>query len=73
MFCPVQSLRQELETKFNDNRFDWKKVRNNDAAGLLKMFIRELPAPLFTMEYIPAFITLVESKYKIEFETMYKG
>ncbi|XP_018409471.1 PREDICTED: rho GTPase-activating protein 28 [Nanorana parkeri] len=69
----VKSLRQELETKFYNNSFDWKKVRNNDAAGLLKMFIRELPTPLFTMEYIPAFIALVEkiSKIKLQLQALH--
>lgn len=57
-----QNLHQELEAKFYEDTFDWNQVRNNDAAGLLKMFIRELPSPLFTVEYLPAFITLVESK-----------
>ncbi|XP_077208857.1 rho GTPase-activating protein 28 isoform X3 [Paroedura picta] len=56
----VKSLRQEIEAKFEEDMFDWEQVRNNDAAGLLKMFIRELPSPLFTVEYLPAFITLVE-------------
>ncbi|KAM4687890.1 rho GTPase-activating protein 28 [Discoglossus pictus] len=69
----VKSLREELESKFYENTFDWEKVRNNDAAGLLKMFIRELPAPLFTMEYLPAFITLVEkiSKIKLQLQALH--
>ncbi|XP_015269422.1 PREDICTED: rho GTPase-activating protein 28 [Gekko japonicus] len=58
----VKSLRQEIEAKFEEDTFDWDQVRNNDAAGLLKMFIRELPSPLFTVEYLPAFITLVENQ-----------
>ncbi|XP_075069429.1 rho GTPase-activating protein 28 isoform X2 [Mixophyes fleayi] len=69
----VKSLREELESKFYDNTFDWKKVRSNDAAGLLKMFIRELPSPLFTMEYLPAFIALVEkiSKIKLQLQALH--
>ncbi|XP_073535164.1 rho GTPase-activating protein 28 isoform X2 [Phyllobates terribilis] len=69
----VKSLREELELKFYDNTFDWKKVRNNDAAGLLKMFIRELPTPLFTMEYLPAFTSLVEkiSKIKLQLQALH--
>lgn len=51
----VKQLRQELETKFYDDRFDWEQVRHNDAAGLLKMFIRELPQPLLTLQHLPAF------------------
>ncbi|KAL7984389.1 hypothetical protein Chor_002959 [Crotalus horridus] len=39
----VKSLRQEIEAKFDEDVFDWDQVRNNDAAGLLKMFVRELP------------------------------
>lgn len=50
-----QHLRQELEAKFYDDSFDWEQVRQNDAAGLLKMFIRELPYPLLTLQHLPAF------------------
>ncbi|XP_060099956.1 rho GTPase-activating protein 28 isoform X1 [Heteronotia binoei] len=64
----VKSLRQEIETKFEEDTFDWNQVRNNDAAGLLKMFIRELPSPLFTVEYLPAFITLVEKIPKVKLQ-----
>lgn len=52
---PPQHLRQELELKFYEDRFDWDQVRQNDAAGLLKMFIRELPYPLLTQQHLPAF------------------
>ncbi|XP_056594573.1 rho GTPase-activating protein 28 isoform X2 [Triplophysa dalaica] len=51
----VKHLRQELELKFYEDRFDWDEVRQNDAAGLLKMFIRELPYPLLTQQHLPAF------------------
>uniref|UniRef100_A0A8D0L2Z8 Rho GTPase activating protein 28 n=1 Tax=Sphenodon punctatus TaxID=8508 RepID=A0A8D0L2Z8_SPHPU len=56
----VKTIHQEIESNFHDDTFDWDQVRNNDAAGLLKMFIRELPNPLFTVEYLPAFIMLVK-------------
>ncbi|KFO13598.1 Rho GTPase-activating protein 28, partial [Balearica regulorum gibbericeps] len=69
----VKNLHQELEAKFCEDTFDWDQVRNNDAAGLLKMFIRELPSPLFTVEYLPAFITLVEkiSKIKLQLQALH--
>ncbi|XP_010171264.1 rho GTPase-activating protein 28, partial [Antrostomus carolinensis] len=69
----VKNLHQELEAKFYEDTFDWDQVRNNDAAGLLKMFIRELPSPLFTLEYLPAFITLVEkiSKIKLQLQALH--
>ncbi|XP_014351034.1 rho GTPase-activating protein 28 [Latimeria chalumnae] len=57
----VKNLRQDLEAKFYEDTFDWDQVRHNDAAGLLKMFIRELPYPLLTVEYQPAFLSTVES------------
>ncbi|XP_065485572.1 rho GTPase-activating protein 28 isoform X2 [Caloenas nicobarica] len=68
-----KNLHQELEAKFYEDTFDWDQVRNNDAAGLLKMFIRELPSPLFTVEYLPAFITLVEkiSKIKLQLQALH--
>ncbi|KAI1902185.1 hypothetical protein AGOR_G00042090 [Albula goreensis] len=55
----VKHLRQELEAKFYEDRFDWEQVRHNDAAGLLKMFIRELPYPLLTLQHLPAFIAVL--------------
>ncbi|NWS21487.1 RHG28 protein, partial [Pachyramphus minor] len=69
----VKNLHQELEAKFYEDTFDWDQVRNNDAAGLLKMFIRELSSPLFTVEYLPAFITLVEkiSKIKLQLQALH--
>nr|XP_002193439.2 rho GTPase-activating protein 28 [Taeniopygia guttata] len=69
----VKNLHQELEAKFYEDTFDWDQVRNNDAAGLLKMFIRELPSPLFTVEYLPAFIMLVEkiSKIKLQLQALH--
>ncbi|XP_029446890.1 rho GTPase-activating protein 28 isoform X2 [Rhinatrema bivittatum] len=69
----VKNLRQELDAKFYEDTFDWKQVRNNDAAGLLKMFIRELPSPFFPVEYLPAFITLVEkiSKVKLQLQALH--
>ncbi|XP_053106623.1 rho GTPase-activating protein 28 isoform X2 [Hemicordylus capensis] len=69
----VKSLRQEIEAKFDEDTFDWDQIRNNDAAGLLKMFIRELPSPLFTVEYLPAFITLVEkiSQVKLQLQALH--
>ncbi|XP_072460366.1 rho GTPase-activating protein 28 isoform X2 [Notamacropus eugenii] len=69
----VKNLHQELESKFYEDTFDWDQVRNNDAAGLLKMFIRDLPSPLFTVEYLPAFIALVEriSKIKLQLQALH--
>lgn len=63
IFCAnPQHLRQELEAKFYDDSFDWEQVRQNDAAGLLKMFIRELPYPLLTLQHLPAF-TATQSEH----------
>uniref|UniRef100_G1MVC7 Rho GTPase activating protein 40 n=1 Tax=Meleagris gallopavo TaxID=9103 RepID=G1MVC7_MELGA len=49
------SLEQKLERDFYSGLFRWDEVHQNDVSGLLKRFIRELPAPLLTAEYLPAF------------------
>ncbi|KAK6489088.1 rho GTPase-activating protein 18-like isoform X1 [Huso huso] len=54
----VKSLCQELEAKFYERTFAWDSVKQHDAASLLKFFIRELPHPLLTVEYLNAFITV---------------
>uniref|UniRef100_UPI00398F67AB rho GTPase-activating protein 18-like isoform X2 n=1 Tax=Pristiophorus japonicus TaxID=55135 RepID=UPI00398F67AB len=51
----IKNLQQELDANFYQKNFDWEKVHQNDVAGLLKMFIRELPCPLLTTEYVTAF------------------
>nr|XP_025037425.1 rho GTPase-activating protein 40 isoform X4 [Pelodiscus sinensis] len=51
----IKNLEQRLESDFYTGLFRWDEVRQNDVSGLLKRFIRELPAPLLTAEYLPAF------------------
>ncbi|XP_057679468.1 rho GTPase-activating protein 18 isoform X2 [Corythoichthys intestinalis] len=54
----VKSLCQELESCFYDGTFPWQQLKQHDAANLLKLFIRELPHPLLTVEYLNAFISV---------------
>ncbi|KAF6730371.1 Rho GTPase-activating protein 18 [Oryzias melastigma] len=54
----VKALCQELESSFCDGAFPWQQVKQHDAASLLKLFIRELPHPLLTVEYLNAFIAV---------------
>ncbi|XP_028461152.1 rho GTPase-activating protein 18 isoform X3 [Perca flavescens] len=54
----VKSLCQELESSFYDGMFPWQQLKQHDAASLLKLFIRELPHPLLTVEYLNAFIAV---------------
>ncbi|KAL3887750.1 hypothetical protein ACJMK2_000143 [Sinanodonta woodiana] len=51
----IKQLRQDLEEKFYQGTFRWGDVTPNDVAALMKQFIRELPTPLLTSEYIEAF------------------
>lgn len=51
----LQLLQQRLETSFYSGQFSWEEVNPNDAAALLKKFIRELPSPLLTSEYVNTF------------------
>ncbi|MEJ1279015.1 Rho GTPase activating protein 40 [Cricetulus griseus] len=48
-------LEQKLERDFYAGLVSWDKVHPNDASDLLKRFLRKLPAPLLTAEYLPAF------------------
>ncbi|XP_065130902.2 LOW QUALITY PROTEIN: rho GTPase-activating protein 40 [Paramisgurnus dabryanus] len=48
-------LQQKLEKSFYGGSFCWDDVSPNDAAALLKKFIRELPAPLLTAEHLDTF------------------
>nr|XP_049612163.1 rho GTPase-activating protein 18 isoform X3 [Syngnathus scovelli] len=56
----VKSLRRELECRFYDGTFPWQQLKQHDAASLLKLFIRELPHPLLTVQYLQAFIAVNE-------------
>lgn len=59
----IKNLKQDLESRFSqssqtgllDPNADWNEARTNDVAALLKQFLRELPNPLLTQEYIDAF------------------
>ncbi|XP_028303421.1 rho GTPase-activating protein 40 isoform X2 [Gouania willdenowi] len=51
----IKLLQQKLETNFYSGQVSWEEVSPNDAAALLKKFIRELPAPLLTAEYLNTF------------------
>ncbi|XP_003973503.2 rho GTPase-activating protein 40 isoform X1 [Takifugu rubripes] len=64
----IKLLQQKLETCFYSGQFSWDELNPNDAAALLKKFIRELPAPLLTSEYVNTFSAvrdIVELKQKI--------
>uniref|UniRef100_A0A2K5BYM1 Rho GTPase activating protein 40 n=1 Tax=Aotus nancymaae TaxID=37293 RepID=A0A2K5BYM1_AOTNA len=50
-----KGLEQKLERDFYTGLFSWDEVHHNDASDLLKRFIRKLPTPLLTAEYLPAF------------------
>lgn len=56
----VKAVCQELEQKFYDGLFPWETLKQHDAASLLKLFIRELPHPLLTVEYFSAFVSVLK-------------
>lgn len=56
----VKALCQELEAKFYEGTFPWETLKQHDAASMLKFFIRELPHPLLTVEYLSAFISVLK-------------
>ncbi len=56
----LQSVKHEIDSKFNQGEFSFKDMKASDACSLLKMFIRQLPVPLLTKEYLPAFASIAE-------------
>uniref|UniRef100_A0A8C5TXZ1 Rho GTPase activating protein 40 n=1 Tax=Malurus cyaneus samueli TaxID=2593467 RepID=A0A8C5TXZ1_9PASS len=62
----IKSLEQKLERDFYSGLFRWDEVHQNDVSGLLKRFIRELPAPLLTAEYLPAFAAVQNLKQRLQ-------
>ncbi|XP_028855368.1 rho GTPase-activating protein 40 isoform X2 [Denticeps clupeoides] len=51
----IKALQQKLDSTFYSGTFNWDEVSPNDAAALLKKFIRELPSPLLTTEHLSTF------------------
>ncbi|XP_068593198.1 rho GTPase-activating protein 28 isoform X2 [Cebidichthys violaceus] len=49
----LKCLRRELDRCCGE--FDWSAVRQVEAAGLLKLFIRELPTPLLTHTHLSTY------------------
>ncbi|KAL4649094.1 rho GTPase-activating protein 18 isoform X1 [Arapaima gigas] len=56
----VKAVCLELEVKFYDGTFAWETLKQHDAASLLKLFIRELPYPLLTVEHLSAFTSVLK-------------
>ncbi|XP_052390634.1 rho GTPase-activating protein 18 [Carassius gibelio] len=56
----VKAVCHELEHKFYEGVFPWQSLKQHDAASLLKLFIRELPYPLLTVEYFSAFLSVLK-------------
>ncbi|XP_070534988.1 rho GTPase-activating protein 18-like isoform X2 [Ptychodera flava] len=53
----MKTLRKDLESQYSSgcHVFKFNNVRSHDVAGLFKLFLRELPIPLLTLEFIQAF------------------
>ncbi|PIK41604.1 putative rho GTPase-activating protein 18 isoform X3 [Apostichopus japonicus] len=51
----IKELQGEVEKQFYNGTFKFQNLRVNDAVGLLKLFLRELPSPPLTLEYVNAF------------------
>ncbi|XP_028288402.1 rho GTPase-activating protein 28 [Parambassis ranga] len=52
----LKCMRQQLDRCYGS--FDWSAVREVDAAGLLKLFIRELPTSLLTHTHLSTYRSL---------------
>ncbi len=69
VFVVSQAVCQELEHKFYEGMFPWESLKQHDAASLLKLFIRELPYPLLTVEYFNAFISVLSESHATRYRT----
>ncbi|XP_041468624.1 rho GTPase-activating protein 18-like isoform X2 [Lytechinus variegatus] len=58
----IKQLREEIERDFYDGKFSFEDLRINDAVGLLKQFLREMPTPILTFEYVNAFAMVEKIK-----------
>ncbi|KPP66556.1 hypothetical protein Z043_114932, partial [Scleropages formosus] len=56
----VKAMCLELEVKFYEGTFAWETLKQHDAASVLKLFIRELPHPLLTVEHLSAFTSVLK-------------
>ena len=54
----LQSQKQEIDSKFNQGEFSFEGLKSSDVCSMLKMFIRELPIPVLTKEYLSAFASI---------------
>ncbi|XP_014662966.1 PREDICTED: rho GTPase-activating protein 18-like isoform X2 [Priapulus caudatus] len=51
----TRQLKSELESSHTNGDVQWSSYGWSDVAGLLKKWLRELPVPLLTYEYVQAF------------------
>lgn len=54
----LQAQKQVIDSKFNQGEFSFEGLKSSDVCSMLKMFIRELPIPLLTKEYLSAFASI---------------
>ncbi|XP_076456710.1 rho GTPase-activating protein 18-like [Babylonia areolata] len=62
----VKNLRQDIEEKFYQGTFCWTDVMPHDSAALLKQFLRELPVPILSYQYLEAFSQVEHINKKLE-------
>lgn len=56
----MRELRQEIDAKWPRGKFSFDGIPVNDAAGLLKQFLRDLPDSLLTLEKMDAFLKILD-------------
>ncbi|KAK6167614.1 hypothetical protein SNE40_021597 [Patella caerulea] len=62
----VKQLRHDLNEKFYSGHFRWEEFLPHDAAAIMKQFLRELPVPLLTYDYLDAFPQIEHLKSSYE-------
>ena len=54
----MKAMVEELELLFAAGVFKWEDRRVSDVASLLKRFLRELPSPMLTRDYMRSFASI---------------
>eukprot|EP00800_Vazella_pourtalesii_P014264 TRINITY_DN3599_c0_g1_i9.p1 TRINITY_DN3599_c0_g1~~TRINITY_DN3599_c0_g1_i9.p1 ORF type:complete len:488 (-),score=72.14 TRINITY_DN3599_c0_g1_i9:30-1493(-) len=54
----IRKIIEDIECSFYNGRFSWDRLATKDLASILKQFIRDMPSPLVTHEFLETFLVI---------------
>ncbi|KAI6652106.1 Rho GTPase-activating protein 40 [Oopsacas minuta] len=54
----VKKIVEGIECSFNNGRFSWNGISTKDLSSILKQFLRDMPSPLVTHEFLETFLVI---------------